>query len=202
MIEHTNERLLAGRNAALVLIDFQKGFDEPVWAEWGPRNNPDAEERAAELLAAWRSEDRPLFHVRHLSGESDSPLRPGRSGSEIKEPLLPRPGEPVIEKRVNSCFIGTDLEERLRRTRIETLVIAGLTTDHCVSTTARMAGNLGFETCVVSDATATFGRRKPGGGCFSAEEVHEVSLASLHGEFATVVDAGYVLGVVGGEARQ
>lgn len=179
-----------GERAALLLVDIQKGLDE---SKYGRRNNPGAEEEAARLLAAWRESGRPVVHVRHLSTEPDSPLRPGLPGNELKAIVGPWPGEPVVEKSVNSAFIGTDLEERLRAGGIGTLIVAGLTTEHCVSSTARMAGDLGFETYVVSDATATFGRTGSDGKRFTAEEMHGVSLASLHGEFATVAEAGEIL---------
>jgi nicotinamidase-related amidase len=175
---------------ALLIVDVQKGFDDP---RWGRRNNPAAEAKTAEVLAAWRRADLLVFHARHLSTEPGSPLAPGSPGSEIKESVLPEEGEPVVEKRVNSCFIGTDFEERLRRAGIDALATCGLTTDHCVSTTARMAANLGFKTYVVSDACATFDRRGPDGKVFPAEEVHEVALASLHGEFAEVVASDRLL---------
>jgi nicotinamidase-related amidase len=168
---------------ALVVVDVQEGLDDPYW---GRRNNFGAEARVSWLLEAWRGRGLPVFHVRHLSREPGSPLRPGQPGSRIKAEARPLPGEPVIEKSVNSAFIGTDLESRLRESGIESLVIAGLTTDHCVSTTARMAGNLGFETHVASDATATFGRTGPDGKVYDAQTVHDLALASLHGEFATV----------------
>jgi nicotinamidase-related amidase len=102
-------------------------------------------------------------------------------------------GEPVYQKIVNSAFIGTTLEEDLKKSGIRELIIVGLTTNHCISTTARMAGNLGFETFVVSDATATFDRIGPDGTHYSAEQIHEISLASLHNEFATVVDTDSVI---------
>lgn len=178
---------------ALLLIDIQKGFDEPIW---GTRNNPRAEDNAARLLKAWRGSGMSVIHVRHLSKEPDSPLHPGSPGSEIKSAVRPAPGEPVVEKSVNSAFIGTNLEEHLRANGIDTLVVAGLTTDHCVSTTARMAGNLGFVTFVVSDATATFGRTAPSGRRVTAEEVHDVALASLDGEFATIIDSEGLLGIL------
>lgn len=165
----------------LLLIDVQRAFDDPAWPE---RNNPDAEARVADLLAAWREEGAPVVHVRHESAAPDGLFRRGTDSFAFKPEAAPREGEPVVEKRVNSGFIGTDLEERLRAAGAETVVIAGLTTNHCCSTTARMAGNLGFETWLVSDATATHAR-----GGFDAETMHRVELAALDDEFCEVVDA-------------
>jgi nicotinamidase-related amidase len=173
------------RNAALLIIDVQQGFNDP---KWGPRNNPDAEECIAELLARWRNDGRPVIHVQHLSREPDSPLRPEQPGVEILPAVAPHPGEPLFQKTVNSAFIGTDLDQHLRDSGIDTLVVVGLTTDHCVSTTTRMAGNLGFRAYVVADATATFAKRDHRGATYDAQSIHDAALASLHGEFAEVVD--------------
>jgi len=172
------------KSAALILIDIQQGFDDAK--HWGPRNNPDAESNAAKLLGAWRRSGRPLFHVQHRSTTPGSPLRPGQPGCEHKPEVKPAPGEPVIGKSVNSAFIGTDLQARLRGAGIDTLVIAGLTTAHCVSTTARMAGNLGFRTLLAADACATHARTGHDGRQHDAESVHVMELAALHGEFAEV----------------
>jgi nicotinamidase-related amidase len=165
----------------LLLVDVQRAFDDPSWP---PRNNPDAEARIADLLAAWRAAGAPVVHVRHESARPEGLFRRDTPAFEFKPEAEPRPGEPVLDKRVNSAFVGTDLEERLRAAGAETVVIAGLTTDHCCSTTARMAGNLGFETWIVSDATATHVR-----GEFDAETMHRTALASLDGEFCEVLEA-------------
>lgn len=177
-------------DAALIVIDVQQAFDDP---SWGPRNNPGAEANVATLLAAWRNTRRPIFHVQHRSPRPQSLFHPERPGFAVKPEAVPLADEPVIYKDVNSAFIGTDLEQRLREDGIETLVIVGITTDHCVSTTTRMAGNFGFDTYLVSDATATFARRGPDGKTFTAEQMHETALASLHDEFATVVETAAVL---------
>lgn len=176
--------------ATLLVVDLQRGFDDPAW---GRRNNPHLERHVSELLRAWRATGRPVVHVRHMSTDPSSPLRPGQPGNAFKHATAPVAGEAVIEKRVNSAFIGTSLEIDLRRAGCRGLVIVGLTTNHCVSTTARMAGNLGFATWVVSDATATFDRVGPDGVEHRAEEIHAIALSDLHGEFATVVDTAAVL---------
>lgn len=173
-------------NTALLIIDVQKYFDDPVL---GRRNNPDAEQKMAQLLAVWRESNRPVIHIKHIS----KPSLTDHPGREIKEVVAPLPGEPVFIKNVNSAFIGTNLEVFLRESEIETLVIVGLTTDHCVSTTTRMAKNLGFHPFIVSDATATFDRISFDGKLYVAEEIHHLALVSLSDEFATVVNTESVL---------
>lgn len=175
---------------ALIVIDVQQGFDDP---RWPPRNNPQAEANVARLLAGWRAAGAPVFLIRHDSAEPGSPLRPDTPGNAFKPEAAARPGEPVIAKSVNSAFIGTDLEERLRRAGIGRLVICGISTDHCVSTTTRMAANLGFAVRLVGDACCTFDRRAPDGGVIEAEQVHRTELAVLSGEFAEIVTTDQAL---------
>ncbi len=177
-------------SAALIVVDVQQGFDDPFW---GLRNNPGAEANIARLLQAWRQTGRPVIHVLHDSSSPASPLRPGTPGNAPKAEAEPREGEPVHHKSVNSAFIGTTLEADLRAAGLDTLVVVGLTTNHCVSTTVRMAGNLGFETYLVSDATATFDRAGVDGRNRPAAEVHAAALSDLQGEFATVVETAAVL---------
>jgi nicotinamidase-related amidase len=179
--------------AALIVIDVQKGIDEPYHATHGGRNNPDAEKNIARLLARWRLHHRPIFHVRHDSTFSESSYRPGQPGNEFKDEVAPRPGEAIIPKRTNSAFIGTALESRLRSAGIRKLVIVGVSTNNSVETTVRMAGNLGFETLLVADACFTFARHDYAGNLRSAQEVHAMSLANLDGEYCAVGNTEAIL---------
>jgi nicotinamidase-related amidase len=175
----------------LIVIDVQRAFDDPAWGE---RNNPQAEARIAEAIAGWRERGAPIIHVRHSSADpEEGTFVPGTPAFEFKPEAAPAEGEPVITKDVNSAFIGTDLEERLRGAEVETVAIVGLTTDHCCSTTARMAANLGFQTWVLGDAMATFARRDPDGELIGADEMHRTALASLQDEFAEVIPTAVAL---------
>lgn len=169
---------------ALLLIDVQVAFDDP---KWGPRNNLDAEANIARLLTRWRAFDAPVVHVFHDSRTTGSPLHPDSPGNAPKSEARPLSTERQFRKNVNSAFIGTDLEAYLRGQAIQNLVVVGLTTNHCVSTTVRMAGNLGFNTAIVSDATATFDRKTVDGRNRPAQDVHDAALSDLNGEFATVL---------------
>lgn len=189
---------MLSRNAALLVVDVQKAFDDP---RLGPRNNPGAEQNIARLLSAWRETGRPVIHVKHDSTDPSSLFRPGQAGNDVKDEVKPLPAEPLLVKHVNSAFIGTDLEERLRQAKIREVVVVGLATDYCISTTVRMGANLGFECYVVSDATAAFDRKSPSGPLFPAELIHETALASLSDEFATVLDTAQLLGKVRAPSR-
>jgi len=165
----------------LIVIDVQRALDDPIYGE---RSTPEAERNIARVISAWREQGAPLIHVRH---ESERLFAPGAATAEFKPEAQPLGDEPVVTKRVNNAFVGTDLDQRLRAAGAETVAIAGLTTDHCVSTTVRMAGDLGFETWVLADATATHARRGPDGELIPAETMHRTALASLHDEFAEVL---------------
>lgn len=183
---------LRDKRTALILIDFQKGFDkEEYWG--GNRNNKNAESNARLILQQWRNAKLPVCHVRHSSQNPGSLLHENNSGFEIKDEVKPIDGEMLITKNVNSAFIGTNLKAELDAQNIQCVVITGLTTNHCVSTTTRMAGNYGYETIVIADATATFDRTGILGEKYSAEIIHLTSLASLKDEFAEVMNTEQLL---------
>ncbi len=173
---------------ALILIDIQQGFDHPCW---GARNNPQAEANAARLLHHWRVHAWPVFHIQHLSTTPGSPLNPNGGAVAFKPEVTPLAAEPVLTKQVNSAFIGTDLDTRLRALGTRQLTICGLTTPHCVSTTTRMAANLGFQVDLIHDAcaavTAGADASWRGGGETDPERIHQSALDHLHGEFARVI---------------
>jgi nicotinamidase-related amidase len=175
----------------LVLVDFQKGFDEI--AARVPRNNLNAEAHAMRLLEFWRERGWPLIHVRHDSSRPDSPFRPGRLGNQPMDFASEQPGERIVRKSRNTAFIGTDLEARLLALDRPPLVICGAATDHCVSATVRMASDLGFPTTLVEDACFTFNRDGPEGYAIPAATVHAANVASLSGEFARIIATGPLL---------
>ena len=147
----------------------------------------------ARLVAAWREADLPLVCVRHISRSPTSVFAPGQSGVEFQERFTPLPHEHVVEKNVPDAFVNTGLERWLHARGIRQVVIAGVSTNNSVEATARTCGNLGFATVVVADATFTFDKLDFAGKLRSAEDVHLMALANLHGEYAEVITTNEVL---------
>jgi nicotinamidase-related amidase len=172
-------------HTALLVVDVQRAFDDAEY--WGPRNNPDCEANIAALIDAWRATGRPLVYVRHDSVEPGSPLAPGTPGNAFKEVVS---GEPdlLVTKQVNSAFYGDpDLHAWLRERDIGSIALCGITTNHCVETTARMGANLGYDVLFALDATHTFDRTGPDGERLRADELARATATSLHDEFAAIV---------------
>jgi nicotinamidase-related amidase len=189
-------------NAALVVVDVQKGFEEAGF--WGPRNNPGADDNIASLIDEWQSTGRPVVFVRHDSSKPQSPLRPGYVGNDFKDYVAQRRGkgagsELLITKTVNSAFLGTpDLAAWLAAQGIAQVVLAGIQTNMCVETTARMGGNLGFDVLVAYDATYTFDLEGPFGWRRTADELARASAVSLHGGgFARVLTTREIVDAAG-----
>ncbi len=178
-------------NAALIIIDQQKGILQP---RLGRRNNPSAEARILDLLGFWRRSGRPVIHVQHLSRSPDSVFWPEQEGVEFQDRFLPQDGEWLIQKQVPDAFCATGLEAKLREAEIGQLIIVGVATNNSVESTARTAGNLGFDAWVAEDACFTFDKADYFGTLRSAQEVHGMSLGNLHGEYATVVSSAGILG--------
>jgi len=193
-----------GRETALLLIDVQIGVD--VLTHWGGpngrRNNPDAEAKMSQLLARWRAAKLQVAFTRHDSREAASPLKFSLPTGAQKPGFEPAAGEIVVEKDVNSGFIGTDLEIQLRRAKISRLAIVGFFTNFCVETTTRMAGNLGFDTYLVEDCCSASNRIGPDGIDRDPALVHAMTVANLHGEFCTAIKFADALGLVTADNKQ
>ncbi len=179
-------------NTALLIIDVQEAFNQRL-ALGHMRNNPNAEANTTLILAQFRQLSQPIFHIRHASTDPASLFAPEKSGFAAQAFAQEQAGEQVIVKTVNSSFIGTSLEADLRGQGFTKLVITGATSNHCVETTTRMAGNLGFDAHLVRDAIWAFDQTGVDGKPLKAEDVHQMTLANLNGEFATITDTASIL---------
>ena len=191
-----------GAETGLLLIDIQKGVN--THQHWGGptgrRNNPDAEPNMQHLLAAWRAVGHPVFWTRHNSREDASPLKYALPTGDQIDGFDPADGEVVIEKDVNSAFVGTDMELRMRQHGVSRLVVAGFFTNFCVETSVRMSGNMGYDTYLVHDACATCNRIGPDGTDYDPQLLHDVTVSNLHGEFCTALDTETTLRITRGDA--
>jgi len=171
-------------NTVLLPIDMQQAFDA---APWPRRWNDRVDANGLALLDAWRSADRPIIHVRHDSVQPGSSLAPGRPGNAFRPGFEPLEGEPLVSKSVNSAFIGTDLDLRLKRLGAKHIVTFGISTDMCVSTTVRTGSNMGWDMILVPDACDCFDLPDGGGGTVAAEDVQRAHVATLGFEFARIM---------------
>jgi len=169
--------------AILLPVDMQTAFDD---APWPRRWNRDVDSNGLALLSAWRSAGRAIIHVRHDSVAPGSTLAPGTPGNRFRPGFGPRGDEPLVTKSVNSAFIGTDLDLRLRRLGARHVVVFGISTDMCVSTTIRTGANLGWDMVLVPDACDCFDLSDGRGGTIRAEDVQAAHVATLAFEFCTI----------------
>lgn len=177
--------------AVLLPIDMQQAFDG---APWPRRWNRQVDANGRALLAAWRTAGRPIIHVRHDSVQPGSTLAPGNPGNAFRPGFEPLVGEPLVTKSVNSAFIGTDLDLRLRRLGATSVVVFGISTDMCVSTTVRTGANMGWDMILVPDACDCFDLPDGKGGTIAAEEVQRTHVATLAFEFCRTASIAELAG--------
>jgi nicotinamidase-related amidase len=146
------------------------------------------------LLAHWRGAGAPIIHVRHDSVQPGSSLAPGHWGNDFREGFAPQGDEPIVSKSVNSAFIGTDLDLRLRRLGAERIVVFGISTDMCVSTTIRTGANMGWTMTLVPDACDCFDLPDGKGGTIDAPAIQAAHVATPAAEFCTVATTAELLG--------
>ena len=178
--------------AVLLPIDMQQGFDAPPWPR---RWNDQVDANGLALLEAWRAAGRPIIHVRHDSVQPGSSLAPGTPGNAFRSGFEPLKGEPLVTKSVNSAFIGTDLDLRLKRLGAKHVVTFGISTDMCVSTTVRTGSNMGWDMILVPDACDCFDLPDGQGGTIAAEDVQRAHVATLGFEFARIMNSAELTGL-------
>ncbi len=172
-------------STALVVIDVQKGFDDATY--WGPRNNHDCETNVERLIVAWRDQGWPIVFVRHDSKTPSSPLSKGSPGNAFK-PVVKGDPDLLVIKDVHSAFHGSpDLDGWLRKHRITGLAIAGIQTNLCCETTARVGSDLGYDVLFVEDATHTFDIITPTHKVYRAREIARYSSLTIDKAFGRVV---------------
>lgn len=190
----SNANAFVSAHAALVLVNAQN-----VWL--GATENAAGVnaviKNLEKLLHKWRSDGRPVFHVKHVSGDNKSPFHESHQSSGFVSELQPKRGENVISKERSSAFAGTGLADLLEEKKSDTVVVAGFTARDCIDATARQAGDLGFRTIVVSDSSASFDFHGPDGELFQAERIHKLVMANLHALYAEVVTTNEILSLLG-----
>jgi nicotinamidase-related amidase len=176
-------------NVSLVLIDLQNEY------RVGPLALPGAEAAiasAARLLARARESGAAVFHIAHQGKPGGLFDRAAERGA-IADRVAPLGTEPVIEKALPNAFAGTDLQERLKATGRHNVVLAGMMTHMCVSSTARAALDLGFRVTIDAESCATRDLPDGRGGMIAATAVHDVALAELADRFAIIAHEGSAL---------
>jgi nicotinamidase-related amidase len=171
---------------------MQQAFDAPPWPR---RWNPDLDANGLALLAAWRAANRPIIHVRHDSVQPGSSLAPGAPGNAFRPGFEPQEDEPLVTKSVNSAFIGTDLDLRLKRLGARHVVVFGISTDMCVSTTIRTGANMGWDMILVPDACDCFDLPDRQGGWIAAEDLQRAHVATLAFEFCQPMSTSALIGL-------
>ena len=184
LLELSGADLAPGKlaDACLVLIDLQNEYRA------GPIALPNAEAAiasAARLLTRARASGARIFHVAH-KGKAGGLFDRAAHRGQIAEALAPLPGEPVIEKALPNAFAGTELQKLLAASGRTDIVLAGLMTHMCVSSTARAALDLGFRVTIDAKSCATRDLPDGHGGTISAQTVHDVALAELSDRFAII----------------
>ncbi|MBJ6799726.1 cysteine hydrolase family protein [Geomonas propionica] len=176
---------------ALLIIDIQNDYFPGGKMELV--GSVEAAAATTRLLAAFRKEGWPVFHVQHLSTNPGATFfLPETQGCEIYPGVAPLPGEPVVTKHFPSSFRDTTLEQDLRAAEVGTLLVCGMMSHMCVDTTVRAAFDLGFSCIVTHDACATR-ELAFNGVTVPAAQVHASYMAALGSIFAKVLGVDQIM---------
>ena len=195
--QNFGNRIGCGHHAALIMVDFTVGFNDP--AMFGGGNIDAAVKRTVGLLAAFRQHGLPVAYSRVVYADDGSDagifalkaprlleLTEHHPAGQIVPELAPRAGELIVRKTQASAFFGTCFGPWLTQRGVDTLVITGCTTSGCVRATVVDALSYNYRPLVPRDCV---GDRALG--------PHEANLFDLAQKYADVVDADQVIGMLG-----
>ena len=184
-------------STALILIDIQMDYFPGGRMELV--GSIEAAGAAARLLAAFRKQTWPVYHIQHISAQPAATFfLPGTAGVEIHSCVAPLPEEPVVTKHFPNSFRETDLLERFKADGIHQLLVCGMMTSMCVDATVRAAFDLGFASTVAQDACATRDLTLDGESV-PARQVHTAFLAALGAVYSKIRTTDAILdGIVDG----
>ncbi|MDH3387531.1 MAG: cysteine hydrolase [Gammaproteobacteria bacterium] len=178
-------------NTGLIIIDVQNDYFTGGSMELVSMDA--AASNCARLLASFRAEAMPLFHIQHIASRAGATFFAADTpGCEINDSVKPEPGEPLVVKHYPNAFRDTDLHKMMQQAGIGELVICGAMSHMCIDTTTRAAFDLGYKCQVVADACATRDLEFEGQRVRAAD-VQAAFMAALGMPFAKILSTDQVL---------
>lgn len=177
-------------DAILIIINAQNGLLD---ATCEGRNNFEAEKNISRILEYWRTKNRRIVHVKHVSDNAESIFFRHSIGCDFLNSTQPRGNEIVVEKMKSSAFAGTNLMAILNKESASHIVLVGFTASECIDATARDAAAMDFDTFVVGDGTATFDLRDQSGKLIKADRIHRLTLININAFYAKVINTSDIL---------
>lgn len=177
-------------STALLVIDFQNEYFSgrlPI------DDGMQALENTRRLIQFADKNKIAVYHVQHVAPAASAVFALDGEGVKFHPLMQPRAGDAVVQKSNVSAFAATDLDARLKRANIKTLIISGLMTHACVAGAARDAAPACYGVVVASDATATRAITRVGGQAVSKDELHRAALAEIEDTFGDVLTTDQII---------
>ncbi len=178
------------KTTALVVIDFQNEYFT------GRMPIPDgmkALENTQRLIKFADQQHIPVIHVQHIAPDGAAVFAKNGKTVDFHPLMKPRPQDQLVQKTTVSVFASTDLDARLKKAGIKTLIITGLMTHACVAGAARDAAPLGYDVVVASDASATRAITRADGRSVTKDELHNAALAEIEDTFGSVLTTSQII---------
>ncbi len=168
-------------DTALLLIDIQRSFEAKP--DWNEKELPAFRDNVLALVTGCREKRLPIVRILHVDDEGLFSLASG-----LVKPMswVPDVHDVEFQKHVHNAFTDTGLDHWLRTRGVRRVIIAGIRTEQCCETTARVASDLGYQVDYVTEATLTFPVQHASGRVYSTGEIKERTELVLEGRFATV----------------